>query len=480
MDATSNDTLAKILKAQTNGVNSGTGITGIDLGDLVSQVPVNTPFLDSLARTSPTQGGKYAIWRVLTNINNLQADPGTAFDYAAPLAALNELDVSSLYGKIGYGYTVTQDAIDLAKGFADARAIAVFNAMNQWKIGADKKLLLGQNFSLGTPATPTTSTATTGGTVAAATYLIKVAARTGSNYSYGGSTIASAQASQATTGATSTLTATVASIPGAVAYDWYVNGFYTTTTTVNTVTFTTTPPASNQPVPNLPGIYGVAPTSVPVADTSAKATDFNGLLATLAGDYATGGATGLVQRGNGVNSGAQFTSLNGAQFTSSGQSINELDALNSALFNAVQMSPTRYLVSAQEANSISKLLLANGAANTFFTPGFDGRADVTAGGFIAHYVNKAAGGVPVRVEVHPNLTPGTLIAVSDRVPFPNSNISNVLEMRSLHDVADYKYDTGRNSGAGGGPRFDGEVFSTSTLINRAPVACAVLSCIAPN
>ncbi|MEC5149231.1 hypothetical protein [Cryobacterium sp. GrIS_2_6] len=150
---------------------------------------------------------------MLTNVNNLQSDPGTAFDAPAPMAILNMINASSQYAKLGYGYTVTQDAIDLAKGFADARTIAVINAMNQWKIGSDKKLLGGQNFALPTPAVPTTATAATGGTVAAATYLIKVAARTGSNYSYGGSTIASAQGSQITTGATSTLTATVGQHP---------------------------------------------------------------------------------------------------------------------------------------------------------------------------------------------------------------------------------------------------------------------------
>ncbi|MEC5149150.1 hypothetical protein [Cryobacterium sp. GrIS_2_6] len=480
LDSVSRDTLVQLYKAQSSGVTTATGLTGVDLTGWISQIPVNTPFLDSLARSTPEVAGPAALWRVLTNVNNLQSDPGTAFDAPAPMAILNMINASSQYAKLGYGYTVTQDAIDLAKGFADARTIAVINAMNQWKIGSDKKLLGGQNFALPTPAVPTTATAATGGTVAAATYLIKVAARTGSNYSYGGSTIASAQGSQITTGATSTLTATVASIPGAVAYDWFVGGFYITTTTVNTVTFLTTPAGSNQPVPNLPGIYGVAPTSVPVADSSAKATDFNGLLATLAGDYVTGGATGLVTRGSGINSGAGFTSLGGSTFTSSGQSINELDALNTRIFNTVQLSPTRYLVSAQESNSISKLLLANGAANTFFTPGAEGRTDVTGGGYVTHYVNKAAGGVPVRIEVHPNLTPGTLIAVSDTVPFPNSNISNVLEVRSLHDVADYEYATNRGTGVGGGPRFDGEVFSTSTLINRAPVACAVVQDIAAN
>jgi hypothetical protein len=251
---------------------------------------------------------------------------------------------------------------------------------------------------------------------------------------------------------------------------------------VNKVSITAVP-TSNNPIPNLPGINGTAMGTIPTVDSSAKATDFNGLLATLAGDYASGGATGLVTRGSGVSSGASFTSLDGAAFTSSGQSINELDALNSTIFNSIQASPTRYLVSSQEANSISKLLLATaGGGTTFFTPGADGRHDVTAGGFIGHYVNKAAGGVAVPIQVHPNLAPGTLIAATDSgAPFAGADISNVLEMRQLEEVADYQYATNRNSGvAGGGPRNDGEVFSTSALINKAPVGFGVISNIAPN
>lgn len=480
MDDKSLQTL-DLIKAQTTGVTSSTGLTGIDLSGVVSLIPVNTPFYDSIPRQKSTTGAKYAQWKVLTDITNLQADPATPFDYAAPLALLNEMDASAPYGKVGYGYTVTRDAENFAKGYVDARARGVFNSLSQYRIGIERKLLGGQVFNLPTPGTPATATATTGGTVAANTYAIKVAARTGSNFYWGGSTDASAAGSQVTTGATSTLTASVAAIPGAVAYDWYVNGFYTTTTTTNKIVWTTTPPASNQPVPNIPGLNGTAPTSVPAVNTSGKANDFNGLLSTLAGDYATGGATGLVQRGSGVNSGAAFQSLDGATFTVNGQTINELDTLNTTIYNKIQASPSRYLLSSQEATSLSKLLLSQaGGGTTFLQPTGGGRNNIEAGGYIGSYINKAAGGIPVPLVVMPHLAPGTMIAVSDSgAAFAGADISNVFEMRQLDDVQDYQYATNRNSGvAGGGPRDDGEVFSTSALINRAPVGAAVLSNIA--
>lgn len=479
LDQLSQDTLAEIKKAATTGMLTATGLQGIDLSGVIQNIPVPASFYNSLAKTRPDVAGPYAIWRVMTNINNQQLNPATAFDFSAPLHKNNMITVSSAYAKLGYGYTVTKDSVALAKGFADAHALEVFATMSQYKIGTDRMSLGGQNFALATPGTPTVTASATGGTIAATTAVnVKVAARTGTNYYYGtGSTAASAQGSVTTgAGATNSATATVAYVPGAVAYDWYVAGFYYTTTIVNKVTITAIPTA-NQAVPTLPNLSTVAPTSVPVADSTAQAAEFNGLLATLAGDYATGGGNGLVARGSGTNSGASFTSLDGAGFTGSGQNINELDALNDTIFQSTYLSPDAYMCSSKDAAAISKLLLSgSGTGTTFFTPGLEGRTDVTAGGFVGHYVNKSAGGIPIRIEVHPNMVPGTLIARTDRVNFPNAGYSNVFELRNLDDLTDYQYGVARNAGvAGGGPRWDGEVYSTSTLVNRAPAAQAVLS-----
>lgn len=482
LDDLSKSTLAEIKKAATTGLVTSTGLQGIDLSGVIQNIPVPASFYNSLPKTRPDIAGPYAIWRVMTNINNQQLNPATAFDYAAPLHKNNMITVSSAYAKLGYGYTVTKDAVALAKGFADAHALEVFATMSQYKIGTDRMSLGGQNFALATPGTPTVTASTTGGSIgASATVNVKVAARTGTNYYYGtGSTAASTQGTVTTgAGTTNSATATVAFVPGAVAYDWFVGSgatlYYYTTTIVNKVTITSIPVA-NQAAPILPNLSTVAPTSVPTVDSTAQAAEFNGILATLAGDYATGGGNGLVSRGSGTNSGANFTSLDGAGFTGSGQNINELDNLNDQIFQATYLSPDAYMCSSKDAAAISKLLLSgSGTGTTFFTPGLEGRTDVTAGGFVGHYVNKSAGGTPIRIEVHPNMVPGTLIARTDRVNFPNAGYSNVFELRNLDDLQDYQYGVSRNAGvSGGGPRWDGEVYSSSTLINRAPAAQAVL------
>lgn len=477
------DTLETITKSLSAGVNSSTGITGIDLSDVISLVPVNTPFYDSLAKTKPKMGAKFAEWKALLNVNNSQPDPSVPFDFAAPLALLDEVDVSAKYARTGFGYTVTQDSIDLAGGYADAKAIAIFNSLNQYKIGMDKKLLGGQSFALATPSGVVVTPSNTGGSIAASTAVsVQVAARTASNYFYGGSTVASNAVSVNTAAGTATnsAVATCAAVPGAVAYDWFVGGYYLTTTTVNKLAITSIPGA-NQSVPNLPNLYSVAPTVVPTIDASAKPNDYNGLLATLTGDYATGGAFGQVQHGTGTPSGAQLISLDGNPFSVNGQSVHELDELNSAIWNAVTLSPDSYLMSSDMATAISTAILSTaGGGTTFYAPNEAGqRQGAIAGAFIGYYVNKAAGGKPIALDVQPNLPNGTVIARTNSVPFPNSNITNVLEQRDVAPIADYEYAAARLPGvAGGGPRYDGETYSLSTLVNRAPVAMGVISNVA--
>jgi hypothetical protein len=82
----------------------------------------------------------------------------------------------------------------------------------------------------------------------------------------------------------------------------------------------------------------------------------------------------------------------------------------------------------------------------------------------------------VPIEVHTSLPPGTIIARTDRVPFPQANISSVLEYRSLRDTAQFDYGISRIANtSGGGPRKEFEIRSVGSFIDRAPVAMGVLS-----
>jgi hypothetical protein len=379
------------------------------------------------------------------------------------------------------GGTVTQDAVDFAKSYADARAIATVNTLNQTMIGEDKGLLLGQRSALATPATPTVVAATTGGTIPLSTAVnVKVAARTGGNYFWGGSTIASAQGTVTTGGGTSTnsATASVAAVKGAVAYDWWVAGFYVTTTTVNSVLITAIPVANAANPPNLPDLFTTAPTVLPVADSSANAASLDGLYASLACDYSATGA--LVTPGTGTSSGAVWTSLNGATLTQSGPSIAEIDALLLGIYNNVRLSPDALMMNAQEATNIATKVLGNGSVVNFLQqPDLNTHGNITAGGFVGTYINKAAGGVPVKIEVHPHLVSGRIIARTDSLPFPGSNVGATCRVETLRDYSDFSYGAARVlATAGGGPREDFEIRSVEAFENYAPVSMGFISEIA--
>lgn len=481
LEALSEETIEEIKKAQTTGVTVGTNVIGYDLSGLISLIPVNTPWFDRISRVSGN-GALNAQWKALTNINNAQPNPFAGLEGGGGKVKFNELDVFAKYQPLRMAGEYTLDARDLSKGYADAKAISVAGTLAQWRIGANKAYFGGQSFALPTIGAATLVASTTGGSIATGTVYLKVAARSPLNYYWGGSGIASAEASVAVTGPTASVTASVPAVRGAVAYDWFVSSAtgdgakkYLTTTVTNTLTVTSIPGA-NQPAPTtIPGLSTTAPTAIPTVDASFdSANSFNGLFATLSGDY---GANGLVQFGSGTVSGATFQSLDGAKLTTSGQGVAEIDNLLLSLYNNAQLSPSALVMNGQQAKDIASRITASGAASTYLQPD-SGRAGITGGTSIARYINSAAGGASIEILVDPYAPVGSIVAVTEHINYPNSGITNTFESRTLRDVSQWDYGVAHAVGAGGGPKETWDVSSIETFVNRAPVACGVISNIA--
>lgn len=470
------ETLEAVRKAQTAGVVGTTGLYGYDLSGVVSLVPVTTPWFERVARKQG-DGSQAAHWRALLNINNTQPNPFTGIDGGGSFVNFKELDVLANYMPVRLSGKVTQDAIALAKNYADAKAISVTGTLMQWRIAENKALLGGQNFALPSIGTVTLAASTSGGSLATGTVYVKCQARSPYNYYYGGSGITSAEASVGVTGPTASVTASVAAVKGAVAYDWFIGTaagaeVYATTTTVNKVVLTKSTAGT---VPVLPSLYNGTP-AVTASDTSFSANAYNGLLATLSGDY---GATGLVTPGSGSDpSGAIFQSLDGATLTGSAQGITEIDNLLESLYETTNLSPTAFLMNSQQAKDIKGKVFGGGNAVTYLEPQGNGRVGATAGGSVARYINGSAGGEEIEIVVDPHVPPGQIIAITERIPYPNSGIANTFEARTLRDVAEFDYGVSLSPGANGGPREEWDVSSLETFVNRAPVACGVITNIA--
>lgn len=480
-----------ISKAQTVGITTQTGITNHDLTGLVSLIPVVTPMRDLTPREASKQGDKFAHWRAIMNATNSQPDPAIAFDYAANEIVMIEQDFQASYKGIGYSGFVTQDAYDLAIGYADPYAVETFNVLNNVLIADDRKLIGAQSFALARPGAPALTQHTTGGTIAATTTVyVGVAARTGSGWYYGTGNSQGNSANGTSGGGTSTNTvsALVTSVRGGVCYDWFqsadgVTWWYYTTTTTNTVTMTKVI-TSNQAVPTGVGFPDLTtiwkgPAGVPTFNASAdngsaNAADYDGLLASLSGDY---NATGQwVTTGTGTANPSSSTSLDGAPLTLSGGTITEIEQyIFLALWQAVKCSPTAVMMNAVQAQQIANLVLGSSSATTFLNTDSSGRISVTAGGRVGEIVNAPAGGKTVPIEVHVSLPPGTIAGRSDRVPFPQANISSVTAFRTLRDMSQFDYGVSRVANvAGGGPRREFEIKSIGAYVNRAPVSMATI------
>lgn len=496
-DQITQETLEQVKKAQTSGVLNTTGLFGYNLSQWISLVPVDSPFRNSVRRVPASQGAKFAIWRALLNANASQADPAVGFDYAGNLVVTNEQDMQALFAEYSVAGRVTRSAVALAKGYADARAIETVNVLNQLMIQEDKKMICAQNFALATPGTIVLSTgapsngigpsgSTTTGSITSGTVVhVKVAARTGNNYFYGGSGIASADQTVTVGSVTNTnsVGAYVPAVKGAVAYDWFVgtsnsNHTYATTTTTNTVLLTAQPSTTPASLPTLFMLSTVAPTTPPTADGTAKANDYNGLIASILGDYNSAGQQ--VTPLSATSWGAYWASNDGAALTLSGGTIPAIETMFQGIYNTQQVSPTALMVNSYQAAEISQLILSSTAAPIFLMPAdVTDRTNAVAGSYIGRIVNQAAGGKVIPIEVHPHVPPGTIIARTDTLPYPGSNVSETCILQTLDDYTDFSYGANYNPGvAGGGPREDFQVTVSAAFTNLAPTSMGVLSNVA--
>lgn len=492
----------QMIKAATSGIDTTTGIAGVDfIDDIMSWVPVDTPFFNSVPR-GQGKGAKAVFWQTLLNVNAGQPDGGIQQDFAAPLSNVQDQYTYSPYAVVGAGGRVTWDAIGQSTGYADVLAVDTLQTINQQLINLEIHQLNALSFALPTVATPTSVALTTGGSLATGTVFIKCAARSGMNWYRGGSGVASTEKSQAVTGPTASVVASVAAVKGAAGYDWFVGSttgveFYYTTTPVNTVTITSIPTSANNVPTAYAGLFGSygqgspvqGPTAVPTVDASFQTFWQNGLTASILGDWSaspdqllvSGSVSNLVTSGSGVSQGAYYKSLDGAQMTVNGAALLEIDNMNKSIYDTYQVTPTRMLMGSQVLTDIANAVLDNPQAVTWLTPtDADGRARMVAGGHVATYLNKTVNGKPIELWLMPYLPPGRIISVIDSLPFPGSNVSSALQARTNYDF--FRFDYGANrvvNTVDGGPRYDFEVRSRQAFVNKASGICGIIDNIGP-
>ena len=488
LDKITDETIQALIKSQTSGINTTLGLTGYDLSGVVSLVPTTTIMRDRIARNPGNMGSTSTHWQAFRSMNNAQPNPFTGWDGGGSLVQFDRVDLSSAYFPVRTAGRVTRDAETLARGWDNARQRAQIGTLMQWKMMDNKAILGGQNYGLPSLALAGTalSTATSGGSIAATTTVyVAVQARSAYNWYYGGSGVR--VAANIATGAGATNSVTINSWPsvaGAVAYDIFVGPaagtlYYVTTQTHNGAYTITSIPGANATVPVLPALNTTVPTLNTTTDSSFNANAFNGLLASIVGDYNFSAGGVQVTPGTGSSpSGAYVTSLGGATLNGSGQSITQIDTLLATYFGATNESPDIMVMNGQQALDIKNRITATSVATTMLEPDANGRVGMTAGGSFLHYINGVAGGQIIDLVVEPHLPPGRILFLKETVPFPDAGVASTFEVRTLQEVAITPQPVPRVAGAGGGPAEEWDISSAETFVNHAPMLCGMLTDIA--
>lgn len=166
-------------------------------------------------------------------------------------------------------------------------------------------------------------------------------------------------------------------------------------------------------------IQGALPTagtaaSAVSADTSAYAAGYDGIL-----PVCTGADSGYVNR---LNAALSTTNPGG-----------EWQTAFAALYDAVKADPDRTLLNGSDRKQLSDALKKSASSNYRMTITQDQLTGVTIGDVVNTIINEVTG-KGVAVEVHPWMPQGNAPIISDQLPLPDSQVSDVWSVFNVQDL----------------------------------------------
>lgn len=439
--------------------------------------PVLSPLRNRIARTMAPQGSLACTWRALTGINTARLKASVGFGVRNGAISYSEVNRSATYKTFGLEDLIDFEAVWLARGFEDVRALSAMTVLQAVMIEEERLILGGNVTALGAPSVPTSvRTATLAGTwTTTDTAYVKVMALP--TYGYGNATlsdltqlladhsVASLSKSQAITATTDGLGFATTAQNGAVAYAWFV----AENTAVPTDAFFYLAAITTAPAVLLNAAPVVTNTTLAAqgADTSGDATAYDGILSqitpvgntTALGTVldSTNASGTLYQLTGGANppsslvynmlSSLPITNVpGGTALTSDGAGgIVEFDVVLKALWDYQRIGPSLCIMHSTDARSVTKIIGGNSTGTQVKMPIAPGSKDLIGGLFFTGYLNKFTSamtpGSPdvIPFLIHPYAVPGTIIFHSEQIPYPNPNVGNVLEIELQSEYADYDF-----------------------------------------
>jgi len=413
------DALSKSITA-----SSVPGIYLIKLAKLM--LPVYAGLTNRIPTDSPKgMGSTKATWRAQLGFGSLTES--SFFRQAEASIGVNPptsfLTFEAPFNDMAVNDSVTLKALRASAGYSDPLQIGVIKAMSALLRGQERVLLGSNSAAISAPAAPTVAQGTPAQTViAAGSYVVGVSALTYEGWlaqSKGGAgavgeTVATFGA-QFVLGAGSSLNLTWAAVPGAVAYNVYVSGSsghfsgssskWNKTVTVNKATISALSAGSF---------------TSPTADTTANATyGIEGLISWC--------ASGNVY-GNAIPDKQAITDNAGAGLTAGNGGVTQFDTILASLWSTWHTAPSVMVMSPNMNATLVGKLQSLGSGTFYRVEVGNERNTVNGGMMVTGYVNKFApfaDGTPRMIDVipHPYMPDGTVLFLSETIPYPMGNES---------------------------------------------------------
>ncbi|MFJ8606366.1 hypothetical protein ACIRH0_04130 [Streptomyces sp. NPDC093675] len=355
-----------------------------------------------------------------TQTNFAPSGASNALYYArGPKISYAGYDKTVGYSQFSVSDAVTWSAQYAGQGYQDIRQLSRTSLLYSSMLLEERMLLLGRGTSarnfLGALAAPTSVTATarsaaageTGMSGVTTTVYVKVTADAGD---FGQSVLSAAANVNASNGQVVDVSCTLPA--GATGIRVYVSTgasdpgdaarFYAGRAGYNTFTIQGALPTS-----------GTAASQV-TADTSAYTAGYDGIL-----PICTGSDSGYVNR------------LNAALSNSNPGS--EWQTAFAALYDSVKADPDRTLLNGSDRKQLSDSLKTSSSSNYRMTITQDQLTGVTIGDVVNTIINEVTG-KGVAVEVHPWMPQGNAPIISDTLPLPDSEVSDVWAVYNVQDL----------------------------------------------
>jgi hypothetical protein len=474
----------------------GTATTGLIAYSLEAPSKKLYPLITPLRNKIPRQADGYGIqsnWQVVSGININNLDIGVSERNRGGVIAQTTSRYYAAFAECGLENYVTWKAESASKNYEDLKALAQVQLLQSVMIQEEFLDLGGMStWGMGTTPTPVVtdgglavpnavllaSTAyyvgcvalnlkgyqqvagwnmgITGQAMNLATSLVQTIARTGAdgnvdNYGAGlaAPSVACGTVTTAAGANTRAVLASVTPVLGAVAYAWYFGvsaaaARLAAVTTCANATFIALPTGTNQLFSALAG-----------TDNSTNPFVYDGML------------TQLLKSG----SGATVNSLAaGAKLTTNGAGgIAEFDAIFVTMWNLYRTGPDEMYVNLQQLLDINALVISGGGA-PLFRFNMDGNSptlNIDAGTVVGTILNPATQ-TKVKIIVHPNMPPGTIMFWSNSVPYPLNDIGTIVQKHLRRDYYSIEWPITKRS-------YDYGVYFDGVLKCYFPPAFAVLN-----